>query len=93
MVFEDASGRDITARSVLITFADEPDWRMDDDLWQNADYGYGTSPYGAVAGTGSNAPFHMLFRHENLLMNAAAPEMKKGLTDQRIDIFRRCYRL
>ena len=55
----------VSVRSELITFCDEPDWGMDQDLFQIAEYGYGKIPYGGETGIPSQAPFHMLFLTEN----------------------------
>jgi hypothetical protein len=87
--FEDASGQRMTARSVLTTFVDEPDWEMDINLWSHPEFGYGKIPYGSETGGTSKAPFHILYRHENILVRTFAPEMLEGMTYDRIELFTR----
>ena len=90
--FRDVSGEKVSARSILRTFSDEPDWWFDGDLFQIPEYGYGKKPYGQEGGS-SGAPFHMLFRHENLLVRTFAPELTEGMTDERVELFGRLAKL
>jgi hypothetical protein len=93
MVFEDAAGRSLSARAVLSTFADEPDWGFDHELWDYRDYGYGEQPYGKPRGESSKAPFHMQFDHENGLVRKFVPELDDGMVEERMELFLRLSRL
>lgn len=86
MVFEDVTGQRVSGRSVLSTFADEPDWQMDRDLWSIASYGYGKQPYGKSEGEGTKAPFHILFMQENALVRKFANEMTQGMMLDRVEL-------
>lgn len=88
-VFEDVAGTEESARDVLVTYVDEPDWRIDDQLWGFTEYGYGKLPYGEKTGTASRAPFHVLFHHENLIVRLFAPELAEGMTLDRVELFER----
>jgi hypothetical protein len=90
--FKNAVGK-VSAKSVLSTFSDEPDWGMDQGLFQIPEYGYGKIPYGAETGIASQAPFHMLFLNENYIVKLAAPEMKDGMGRERIELFSRLSKL
>lgn len=85
-------GTTMTARQVLATFADEPDWGFDHELWDIDAYGYGAQPYGKPTGESSKAPFHMLFAHENALVRAFAPEVLEGMVLDRTELFLRLSR-
>jgi hypothetical protein len=87
--FDAVEGREVTAYEVLTNYSDEPDWGFDQALWSHKEYGYGELPYGKLEGTASQAPFHMLFRHENLIMNTVAPELRDGMGVERFELFRR----
>ncbi len=91
-VFEDSAGQKMTARSVLITYVDEPDWLMDLNLWRHAQYGYGKVPYGAEEGSTSKAPFHIQYLHENWIVRSFAPEITEGMVFERIALFDRLAR-
>ncbi len=93
MVFEDVTGQQVSGRSVLSTFADEPDWQMDRGLWAIESYGYGKQPYGKADGEGTKAPFHIQFMHENFLVKKFAPEMLEGMMLDRVELFLRLARL
>lgn len=82
-------GQQVTAGSVLSTFADEPDWGFDHELWGFADYGYGEIPYGKPEGESSKAAFHVLYAHENFLVRMSAPEILEGMTADRVEMFLR----
>ena len=87
--FDRVEGREVQARDVLITHSDEPDWGFDQGLFGHKEYGYGELPYGKMEGVASQAPFHMLFRHENPIINAVAPELRDGMGIERFELFRR----
>ena len=91
-LFEDVSGRSVSARSILRTFSDEPDWWFDGELWDVAEYGYGKMPYGQKNGS-TGAPFHMLFRHENWIVRTFVPELTEGMTDERTELMARLSQL
>lgn len=93
MVFEDVTGQEVSGRSVLSTFADEPDWQMDRNLWAIESYGYGKQPYGKADGEGTKAPFHVQFMHENGLVRKFAPEMTQGMMLDRVELYVRLSRL
>ena len=90
--FEDVTGQSVTARSVVVTFADEPDWWIDRDLFENPEYGYGQIPYGKPTGESAAAPFHTQFAHENLLVRLTAAEITEGMASQRLELFTRLSR-
>jgi len=77
----------IRAREVLCTFSDEPDWGMDQDLFSVAEYGYVPWPFGPKHGKSSQAPFHMAFLHENLLIKALLPGLRRSFMGERILLF------
>ncbi|MEK7690912.1 MAG: hypothetical protein AAB425_07815 [Bdellovibrionota bacterium] len=83
----------VSARSVLVTFSDEPDWTFDNHLWGFSEYGYGKIPYGKETGTSSRAAFHMLFAHENFIVKTFAPEILEGMTLDRVELFYRLAKL
>ncbi|GIX41324.1 MAG: hypothetical protein KatS3mg129_1057 [Leptospiraceae bacterium] len=85
--FEDVKGKKVSLRSILVTFADEPDWIMDHHLWEIKEYGYGEQPYGEPEGESSKAPFHMLFMHEPWIVQVSAPYLLEGMTIERIVLF------
>lgn len=85
--FEDVKNKKVSLRSILVTFADEPDWIMDHHLWHIEEYGYGEQPYGEPEGESSKAPIHMLFKHEPLIVKLAAPHLLEGITIERIVLF------
>ncbi len=56
-----------SAENVFVTYSDEPDWGMDQDVFSVKDYKLGNPPFGPASGLSSQAPFHMDFPHENKL--------------------------
>ena len=82
-----------TARQVLDRFADEPDGGMDNELFGIPAYGYGVQPYGKPTGDSSDAPFHMLFAHENFIVRNFARPITEGMTTERIALDVRLARL
>lgn len=91
-VFRDVTGQNVSIRSVLSTFSDEPDWQMDHTLWGFTEYGYGEQPYGNPEGEGSKAPFHMQFMHENVLVRKFASHILEGMVPERMELFLRLSR-
>lgn len=85
--FEDVTNKKVSLRSILVTFADEPDWIMDHHLWEIKEYGYGNQPYGEPEGESSKAPFHMLFMQEPLIVRLFASHLLEGMTIERIVLF------
>lgn|GEM_PF-2096216 len=85
------AGQLVSAREVLRTYVDEPDWGFDHELWGYEQYGYGTQPYGKAQGESSKAPFHMQFDHENFLTKAFT-DLEEGMVPERIDLFLRLSR-
>ena len=83
------SAKMISVRSVLYTYVDEPDWGMDRDLWNIADYGFGKMPFGKLTGDGSQAAFHMQFQHENFIVRHFVSELLEGMARERIELFSR----
>jgi len=80
--FEKVKGKKVTIRSILITFVDEPDWGMDNELWGFKEYGYGKP-----RGTSSQAPFHVQYLHEKLMVKTFAAEILEGMVLDRIELF------
>lgn len=85
--FESMDGKEMSIRSILYTFLDEPDWKMDHTLWGYEEYGYGKQPYGKPEGISSKAPFHMLFLHENFMVKLASPDLLEGMVLDRVEMF------
>ncbi len=90
---EDRTGQSMPARAVVATFSDEPDWQMDFKLWGIEEYGYGKMPYGGEKGEANKAAFHMLFRHENIVVRTFAGEILEGMVLDRIELFTRLSKL
>jgi len=77
-------GEGVSALTVLASATDEPDLGLDINLWEDSpsdwgrQYGFGTQPFGNPAlSYSSQAPFHMAYLHENRLLYAAAPFIKR----------------
>lgn len=79
----------VPAREILATFADEPDWGFDRDLWNLTEYGYGAIPYGDEHGDSNAAAFHTWFHHENFVIRKFAPEVTHGMAHERLELFKR----
>lgn len=77
----------ISARRILSTFSDEPDWGMDQDLFVIERYGYGAQPYGPLTGLSSQAPFHMAFLFEPTALLWAMPGLKRNFMEERVRVF------
>ena len=91
--FEDVSHTRVSARSVLVTYADEPDWWFDQDLWTIPEYGYGKVPYGDPTGNSSQAAFHMQFALETWLVRTFAHSVVEGMSLERMELFSRLAKL
>ncbi len=81
------AGERITGREILITFSDEPDWGMDQNLYKIREYGYGPAPFGRETGKSSQAPFHMAFVHENFILTRIVPDLRRSFMEERIRVF------
>jgi hypothetical protein len=77
-------GTDISVPDILATYADEPDWGMDQDLFPVTEYGFGKAPFGMERGKSSQAPFHMAFLHENVMFRTLVPDLRKSFMPVRI---------
>jgi hypothetical protein len=77
-------GDQIAALAVIASAADEPDYGLDINLWQDSpsewgkQYGFGSLPFGNPSlNSATQAPFHMGFFHEERVLYAAAPYLKR----------------
>jgi hypothetical protein len=77
--------------SVLASAADEPDYGLDINLWEDSPsiwgkaYNFGTLPFGNPAlYFSTQAPFHMGFYHEDPIIYEAAPFVEKTFPMLRI---------
>jgi hypothetical protein len=77
----------LSAQDVLATFADEPDWGMDQDLFSIEQVGYGSPAFGPWHGLSSQAPFHMAFFHEHPLLLRFVPRLHKSFLAERVRLF------
>ncbi len=80
----------LSARDLLATYADEPDWGMDRDLFGRDEYGYGHAPFGADNGPSSQGPFHMLFLKPPFLLRRIFPGLTQSFLPQRFATFYEC---
>ncbi len=80
-------GESISAREILTTFSDEPDWGMDQDLFAVEEYEYGPVPFGPRTGPSSQAAFHMAFLHEPLWITGLWPGLRRSFMEERIEVF------
>ena len=80
-------GSVVSPTEILCTYADEPDWGMDQALFLREDYGYGPLPFGTDTGTSSQAPFHMAFYYENPVLFRLHPQLRKSFMEERIRLF------
>jgi hypothetical protein len=78
------AGEMIAPLAVITSAADEPDYGLDINLWDDSPsdwgkvYGFGTLPFGNPAlSYSTQAPFHMGFMHENRILYVAAPFLKR----------------
>lgn len=80
-------GDSLTAREILATFSDEPDWGMDQDLFSMKEYGYGPAPLGFAKGGSSQAPFHMAFFHEGPVLRLILSRLMTSFLEERAGVF------
>ena len=88
------AGESVTPLAVLASASDEPDYGLDINLWQDSPsdfgkaYGFGNQPFGNPAlSFSTQAPFHMGFLHENRILYAAAPFIKRTFPQLRSNQF------
>lgn len=79
-------GETVSARRILSTFSDEPDWGMDQGLFLIERYGYGPQPYGTLTGVSSQAPFHMAFLYEPKPLLWAMPLLRRNFVEERVRV-------
>ena len=77
-------GESVAPLAVLASAADEPDYGLDINLWDDSPsewgkrYGFGTLPFGNPAlYYATQAPFHMGFYHQDWLIYKAAPFIQR----------------
>jgi hypothetical protein len=85
------AGDKVAPLSVLASAADEPDYGLDINLWDDSpsdwgkSYGFGPLPFGNPAlYFATQAPFHMGFFHEDRAIYLAAPFVKKTFPMMRV---------
>lgn len=78
------AGNKVAPLAVVASAADEPDYGMDINLWEDSPsewgkvYGFGALPFGNPAlYFSTQAPFHMGFYHEDRVIYMAAPFIQK----------------
>lgn len=78
------AGDRVAPLAVVASAADEPDYGLDINLWQDSpsawgkEYGFGALPFGNPAlSFSTQAPFHMGFFHEGRILYLAAPFIKR----------------
>lgn len=72
-------GSQSLAEDVFVTYSDEPDWGMDQDVFSIIDYRLGNPPFGPATGPSSQAPFHMYFAHESRAAYWVVPGLSRNL--------------
>lgn len=84
-------GELVAPLAVTATASDEPDYGLDINLFEDSPsdwgklYGFGTLPFGnPILPYASQAPFHMGFMHENRVLYAAAPFIKRTFPQWRV---------
>jgi hypothetical protein len=89
--FEIKTGDQVAPLNVLASAADEPDYGLDINLWDDSPsdwgktYGFGALPFGNPAlYYATQAPFHMGFFHEDRVIYWAAPFVKKTFPMMRV---------
>ena len=92
-IFEDVSSKSISARAILDSSSDEPDWWIDARLWNHPEYGYGQSPYGKSGENSGDAAFHSQFAHESWILQKLAPEVAEGMAVERLELMKRLAQL
>ncbi len=78
------AGDPVAPLAVVASAADEPDYGLDINLWDDSPsewgktYGFGTLPFGNPSlSFSTQAPFHMGFMHESSVLYLAAPFIKR----------------
>jgi hypothetical protein len=86
------AGDKVAPLGVLASAADEPDYGLDINLWEDGPsdwgktYGFGALPFGNPAlYFSTQAPFHMGFFHEDRVIYLAAPFVKKTFPMMRVN--------
>jgi hypothetical protein len=86
------AGDKVAPLGVLASAADEPDYGLDINLWEDSPsdwgktYGFGALPFGNPAlYFSTQAPFHMGFFHEDRVIYLAAPFVKKTFPMMRVN--------
>lgn len=87
MYVETTPGETIEAKEIVCTYADEPDWGMDQDLFPVAEYGYGSPPFGPPTGKSSQAAFHMAFLHGPRVLKLLVPHLGTSFMAERVEVF------
>ena len=89
-------GQAVAPLAVLASAADEPDYGLDINLWDDSpsdwgkQYGFGTLPFGnPTLYFSTQAPFHMGFYHQDWLIYKAAPFIQRTYPLLRIEQFSR----
>jgi len=77
----------VPVSSVIATFTDEPDWGLDIELFDKANFFYGSAPLGVNKGPGSKGIFHTFFGNESLLVRSFASEITKTRAPERVELF------
>ena len=80
-------GEQMRVSEIFATFSDEPDWGMDQELYNIENYPYGHAPFGIGTGLSSQAAFHMAFFHENPVLAWIFPDLRITFLDQRARLF------
>ncbi len=87
-------GQTLSALSVVATASQEPDLGLDINVWEDSPsewgpkYGFGKLPFGNPAvNFSTQAPFHMGFFHEDRIIYAAAPFLKRTFPLLRVHQF------
>jgi hypothetical protein len=75
-----------TPYEILVTYSDEPDWGMDQDLFAIERYGYAPCPFGVAHGPSSQAPFHMAFFHLHPIAKFLMPGLSRSFLLQRVEM-------
>jgi hypothetical protein len=85
------SGEQVAPLAVAASAADEPDYGLDINLWEDSPsewgkmYGFGPLPFGnSLLPYSTQAPFHMGFMHESKVLYTAAPFIKRTFPQLRV---------
>lgn len=88
------SGESVSAREVVVSASDEPDYGMDVGLFTDngtdygKTYGFSPQPFGNPnLSYGSQAPFHMSFVNEDSIIRKAAPKYQETFAGYRVDLY------